>query len=223
MLAYFPVAIGGEGDEICKLGELENLSHIQGILIIQGLKNVVVELSEAKYVQLKKMIHLRVLCLNFDTIDEKMERRRMHNDVLVLDGLEPPPHLESLRIELYMGTRLSPIWMMSLTTLKKLTLSACLKLECLPPLGKLPFLESLVIASTKNVREVGDEFLGIELEPKNKSKNKKDDYDVVFPNLKFLKFVDLDNWEEWKEIGAAREEVENGTLKNNATPSILEN
>ncbi|XP_050259806.1 putative disease resistance protein At3g14460 [Quercus robur] len=152
-----------------------------------------------------------------------MERRRMHNDVLVLDGLEPPPHFESLRIELYMGTRLSPIWMMSLTTLKKLTLSACLKLECLPPLGKLPFLESLVIASTKNVQKVGDEFLGIELEPKNKSKNKKDDYDVVFPNLKFLKFVDLDNWEEWKEIGAAREEVENGTLKNNATSSILEN
>uniref|UniRef100_A0A7N2MVM9 R13L1/DRL21-like LRR repeat region domain-containing protein n=1 Tax=Quercus lobata TaxID=97700 RepID=A0A7N2MVM9_QUELO len=108
-----------------------------------------------------------------------------------------------------MGTRLSPIWMMSLTTLKKLTLSACLKLECLPPLWKLPFLESFLIASTKNVRKVGDEFLGIELEPKNKSKNKKDDYDVVFPNLKLLKFVDLDNWEEWKEIGAAREEVEN--------------
>ena len=129
------------------------MSHIQGSLIIQGLKNVVVELSnsEAKYVQLKKMIHLGVWCLNFDTIDEKMERRRMHNDVLVLDGLEPPPHFESLRIELYMGARLYPIWMMSLTTLKKLTLSACLKLECLPPLGKLPFLESLVIASTKNV------------------------------------------------------------------------
>ena len=133
------------------MGELENLSHIQGSLIIHGLKNVMVELIAAKYMQLKKMIHLRVLCLNFDTIDEKMERRRMHNDVLVLDGLEPPPHLESLRIELYMGTRLSPNWMTSLTTLKKLTLSACLKLEWLPPLGKLLLLESLVIASTKNV------------------------------------------------------------------------
>ena len=55
--------------------------------------------------------------------------------------------------------------------------------------------------------------MGIELEPKNKNKNKKDHYDIVFPNLKFLKFVDLDNWEEWKEIGAAREEVENGTLR----------
>ncbi|XP_050289453.1 putative disease resistance protein RGA3 [Quercus robur] len=184
MLTYFPVAIGGEGDEICKLGELKNLSH------------------------------LRFLRLKFDTIDEKTKlRRRMDDDVLVLNGLESPPRLESLKIEFYMGTRLYPIWMMSLTTLKKLTLSQCLTLECLPPLGKLPLLESLVIASTENVRKVGDEFLGIELEPKNKTKNKKDDYDIVFPNLKFLKFLYLDNWEEWKEIGAAREEVENGTLR----------
>nr|POF21981.1 putative disease resistance protein rga1 [Quercus suber] len=33
--------VGGESDEICKMGELENLNHIQGSLRIQGLKNVV--------------------------------------------------------------------------------------------------------------------------------------------------------------------------------------
>ncbi|KAK7831255.1 putative disease resistance protein [Quercus suber] len=37
-LQYFPV---GKGEEICKLGELEHLNHIQGKLQIVGLSNVV--------------------------------------------------------------------------------------------------------------------------------------------------------------------------------------
>ena len=46
-LSYFSVGVGGEGDEICKLGESENLNHIQGKLAIVGLKNGV-DLGEVK-------------------------------------------------------------------------------------------------------------------------------------------------------------------------------
>ena len=59
-LSYFH---GGKGEEICKLGELEHLNHIQGTLFILWLKNVV-DLGEIKNA-LKKMIHLHNLYLLF--------------------------------------------------------------------------------------------------------------------------------------------------------------
>ena len=62
-LSYFHVGVGGKGEEICKLGELEHLNHIQGTLFILWLKNVV-DLGEIKNA-LKKMIHLHNLYLLF--------------------------------------------------------------------------------------------------------------------------------------------------------------
>ena len=61
----------------------------------------------------------------------------MEKDVLVFNALELPPHLENLSIGFYMGSTMSPNWMMSLTTLKELFLVKCYKLKYLPPLGKL--------------------------------------------------------------------------------------
>jgi hypothetical protein len=55
-------------------------------------------------------------------------------------------------------------------------------LEHLPPLGKLPVLESLIITRVYSLRKVGVEFLGIE------SENKKEDNMQIFPNLKSLEF-----------------------------------
>ncbi|KAL0012902.1 hypothetical protein SO802_008010 [Lithocarpus litseifolius] len=141
---------------------------------------------------------------------EKEERRRMENDVLVLNAIELPPQLECLKIWQYMGTTIYPNWMMSLTKLKRLVVSWCWKLKCLPPLEKLQFLESLYIWAASNVQKVGDEFLGIE-EPESKNRNKKDfDYNIIniFPNLKSLKFEEMDNWEEWIGLGAMTEEEE---------------
>ena len=157
-LSYFHVGVGGKGEEICKLGELEHLDHIQGKLGIVGLNNVV-DLGEVKNA-LKKKIHLRNLYLFFDgvrqgkeeKIDEERRRRRMENDVAVLNTLKPPPRLEKLTIGFfYKGTTLSHNWMMSkLTSLKSLVLVWCINLERLSPLGKLPLLEELVIMFTNN-------------------------------------------------------------------------
>ena len=127
-----------------------------------------------------------------------------------MNALEPPPHLQDLEIGGYMGNIIYPNWMMSCTTLKRLQLLRCVKLEHLPSLGQLPFLEVLKISWLLNVKKVGDEFLGIE-----DSKNKKD-YDIVFPNLKSLEFWDLYNWEEWIGMGETGEEEEkdNGIVTN---------
>jgi hypothetical protein len=171
-----PFSISGKDDSKgCNLGELKNLNHLQGTLQIRGLGNVV-DVYEVENAQLKKKIHLRNLDLWFDGEYEE----RMENDALVLNAIEPPPNLEYLHIEKYRGTTMSLNWMMSLTKLKTLHLEYLEKLENLPPLGKLPFLESLAISAWSSLKKVGVEFLGID------SENKRDDKIKIFPNLKSL-------------------------------------
>ncbi|XP_030952818.1 putative disease resistance protein RGA3 isoform X1 [Quercus lobata] len=182
----------------CKLGELKNLVHLKGSLEIGGLENVT-DVQEAENAQLKNKIHLRKLRLHFG---EEAENRRGENDELVLNALEPHPELESLWIYGYGGTGY-PNWVMSLTILKKLELHWWDNLEQLPPLGKLRFLESLVIEGAKSMKKVGVEFLGIE------SNRKKDEEMgststsslILFPNLKSLFFYRLEEWEEWDGMG----------------------
>uniref|UniRef100_A0A7N2LV59 Uncharacterized protein n=1 Tax=Quercus lobata TaxID=97700 RepID=A0A7N2LV59_QUELO len=227
-LGYFPV---GKGEEICKLGELEHLNHIQGKLQIYGLSDVVD--SGAIKNTLKNKNHLRVLYLNFYTLDkmegeeeetEEERRRKMEKDVAILNALEPPPRLESLKIYFYKGTTMYPNWMMSkLTYLKSLMIKFCPNLEQLPPLGKLPLLEELWIEFARMIRKVGDEFLGIDIEEEELSESSKDI--IIFPNLKSLEFIGLHKWEEWSGMGGTIEEEEeednsaNAFVTNN-TPKI---
>ena len=93
-----------------------------------------------KIAQLQNKKHLDTLLLKFN-----LEEGRMvdDNDALVLESLAPPPCLQSLEIHNYRGSTVFPNWMMSLAKLRLVVLSDCISWEQLPPLGKLPFLESL--------------------------------------------------------------------------------
>uniref|UniRef100_A0A2N9H4Z2 NB-ARC domain-containing protein n=1 Tax=Fagus sylvatica TaxID=28930 RepID=A0A2N9H4Z2_FAGSY len=185
----------------CNLEELKNLNQLQGSLGIRGLGNVV-DVCEVEKAQLKKKIHLRSLDLFFD----REYKERMENDALVLNAIEPPPNLEYLRIREYRATTMSLSWMMSLTKLKTLQLGFLEKLELLPSLGKLPFLERLEICAANSLKNVGDEFLGID------SENKRDDKIKIFPNLKYLWFNGLKEWKEWIGIEGMREEEEDSII-----------
>nr|XP_023917202.1 putative disease resistance protein RGA3 [Quercus suber] len=165
-LRYFPV--GGKGEEICKLGELEHLNHIQGTLFISGLKNVI-DFGAIENT-LKKKNHLRDLLLYFDTAEEmnnefekeeEEEEEEMEKDVAILNALEPPPRLEFLLIGcIYKGTTLYPNWMMSkLTYLKRLIIGECPNLEQLPPLGKLQLLEELEIRKAPMIQKMHDDVV----------------------------------------------------------------
>ena len=137
-----------------------------------------VDVSELKNAQLNNKIHLRGLNLNFVTEeDEAMDIKRMENDVLVLNAFEPHLDLELLSIHYYMGTTVYPNWMMSLTKLKTLRIYEYTKLERLPPLGKLPFLESLEMFEVNSLKKVGVEFFGID----SKNKNNKDN--IIYPKV----------------------------------------
>ena len=192
-LSHFNIS-GKDDGQGCKLGELNNLNHLQGALRIRGLGNVL-DAREAKVAQLKKKIGLHTLFLRFDGCDCEDIRK---NDGLVLNGLEPPPHLKYLCIEEYRATKISTNWMMSLTNLKTLDIRYAF-LKHLPPLGNLPLLESLHIDNAIYLEKVGVEFLGIE------SKKKKHNI-IVFPSLKYLTFESLYECKEWNGIGGEEEE-----------------
>ena len=132
----------------------------------------------------------------FDPIALAPNDRRIVSNVLSLNALEPPQDLEKLRISYYRGTTMSPIWLASLTNLKELCLYYATELMSLPSLGMIPCLESLTISCAQRLKKVGVDFLGIE------SENKKEDM-KIFPNLKYLEFFGLSEWEEW--IGGTRE------------------
>ncbi|XP_050275287.1 putative disease resistance protein RGA3 isoform X8 [Quercus robur] len=193
--------VGGKDDsQRCGLGELKDLNHLQGTLKIYGLGNVV-DACEAKNAELKKKIGLCDLYLYFSEENVENHRGRMETDVSVLNALEPPPGLEILGIGRYQGTTMFPNWMVSLAKLKRLTLTNGENLKRLPPLGKLQFLEYLLICGASfPFKKVGVEFLGIE------SENKKDGIIKIFPNLKTLHFYYLHKWEEWIGIEGQEEE-----------------
>ncbi|XP_030959678.1 putative disease resistance protein RGA3 [Quercus lobata] len=197
-LNYFSVS-GKDDNERCKLGELRNLNHLQGTLIINGLGSEV-DACEAEKAQLKNKIGLHTLVLWFEEWDDEEIIRE--KDVLVLNALEPPPNLEYLKIGCYKGPTIFSNSIMSLTNLKKLDINF-LCLEHLPPLGKLPFLESFRIECNDRLKKVGVEFMGIE----GSKKEEKDDIIItVFPNLKSLIFFNLIEWEEWNGIGGEEED-----------------
>lgn len=182
--------IGGyDNIEGCRLGELKNLNHLEGDLTIKGLENVV-DVYEAESAELKNKKYLRCLRLEFG-----LGYGRREKDVMVLNALEPNIYMESLEICGFQGTLLSSSWMMSLVGLKSLVLRRFSKMEIFPPLGRLPFLESLVIHDAGRVRKVGTEFLAID------SEDKTDVALVLFPNLRSLIFVGMKEWEEWHGIG----------------------
>ncbi|KAK4595277.1 hypothetical protein RGQ29_013637 [Quercus rubra] len=186
--------VNGKGDnERCKLGELKNLNHLK-TLSISGLGREVDE-CEAMNAQLKKKINLHTLKLRFSEywLDIGIKREK---DALVLNALEPPPNLEYLHIEFYEALILFPNWMMSLTNLKELRINGS-SLECLPPLGKLPFLKSLQMWYIIALEKLGIEFLGIE---ESEKKEKGDIIKPLFPNLISLSFDYFFHWEEWNGI-----------------------
>lgn len=180
-------------NEACKLGDLWNLDNLLQ-LYIRGLGDAEEHVEDAKQAPLKNKKGLLNLTLYFSS-----SSRKIHEDVL--EALEPHPNLESLRIAFFEGFTVSPSWLMSLTTLKRLVMLDC-SCEVLPPLGRLPSLETLDILALEKVEKVGSEFLGIQVDdnhlfinsPSSPSSN------TLFPKLKKLRFERMDALQQWVSI-----------------------
>ncbi|KAJ6882810.1 disease resistance protein RGA3 isoform X2, partial [Populus alba x Populus x berolinensis] len=195
-LDVFTVCGGGENEsKAANLRELKNLNHIGGSLIISNLGRGKEDASDAAEAQLKNKKRLLGLELYFDR--EKTELQA--NEGSLIEGLQPPSYLEYLTISSYGGLEL-PNWMMTLTRLQSLKLDHCENLEVLPPLGRLPNLESLVLRSLK-VRRLDAGFLGIEKAENASIKEGEIARVPAFPKLKKLIIWNLKEVEEWDGIG----------------------
>nr|CAB3476769.1 unnamed protein product [Digitaria exilis] len=112
-----------------------------------------------------------------------------------LEVLEPPENLEVLEIDGYRGTKF-PSWMMEgmellLPNLVSLILSNIHDCNYLPPLGHLPYLQSLQFHHITGVRSMGSDDIPVK---RNKS--------TLYQSLKELHFEDMPNLTIWPTSSA---------------------
>ncbi|CAL5379216.1 unnamed protein product [Camellia sinensis] len=165
-----------------KIGELKNLSHVQGAIHISRMENVN-GVKDAVDANLMSKEDLKELSLEWD------ESHSSHNDIVerdVLDVMKPFKLLERLTISGYGSTKF-PNWVgdvsFSKMTFMQLKGSKCC--TSLPPLGQLPLLKDLYIEGMSAIKQLGYEFYGKQHSAK------------PFPFLETLSFVDMPEWKDW--------------------------
>ncbi|KAJ8648532.1 hypothetical protein MRB53_001555 [Persea americana] len=146
------------GKEIGRgINELKDLIHLSGFLCISKLENVV-NVEEAKEAQLKnkEKIDSLELVWKYDDVESRQEGIEEE----VLSALQPHTNLERLDIEGYCGVRF-PTWLGD-SSFSKLTYIQLCRCRCrlLPPLGRLPSLQSLQLSNLYELKKVGREFYG---------------------------------------------------------------
>ncbi|KAF5823763.1 putative virus X resistance protein-like, coiled-coil [Helianthus annuus] len=166
MLPRFPVG----KERGAKISELGDINLLEGRLEIEGLENVG-GLSEAKSANLKCKKNLSILVLKWSECDsdesdtEELYTREMFPYIEeVLEGLEPNPSLEILKMYNYMGKTISPSWMDNLRNLVEILFYNCENCEHISPLGRLPnlkvidisFMHSLKCFHDDDINKTGD-------------------------------------------------------------------
>ncbi|XWS16365.1 hypothetical protein CRYUN_Cryun34aG0079500 [Craigia yunnanensis] len=204
-LRVFVAMDGGINSKAATLGDLRNLMHLRGHLKISGL-GVMCDVTEAKKAELQNKKGLRSLILDFTNSKQLMLERK--DDERLLEALQPPTCLEKLEIWGYSSPTIFPNWMMGLTKLRHVSLGFCFHLNLLPPLGKLPSLESLYIGEMRSLKEVGVEFLGVERKEISalSSSSESPSSVTAFPSLKHLEFRDMEEWDYWVPLTSEEEE-----------------
>ncbi|GJU10985.1 disease resistance protein [Tanacetum coccineum] len=153
-------------DDGAQIGELGNLNLLGWELNLSRLENVS-GLSDAESAKLKDKTNLKSLILNWSG-----DRSEIF-DSDVLEGLEPNSSLQRLIIFYYMGTFLSPSWLVNLVDLTCIQFIHLEKCKHLPPLGKLPSLKIIQLSYMHSLKCFHDDDILT-----------KDE--ILFPNLQML-------------------------------------
>uniref|UniRef100_A0A2N9GJD8 Rx N-terminal domain-containing protein n=1 Tax=Fagus sylvatica TaxID=28930 RepID=A0A2N9GJD8_FAGSY len=183
--------------------ELGCLSQLRGELDIYNLEYVR-DKEEAKTANLaSRKAGLHKLGFHWSS-----EREGNNNDVDVLEGLQPNPHLKSLEIQNFMGERF-PSWILAsdnsmgdlliFNHLLEIRLSYCKKCEEIPTLGHLPCLKVIEIKGMDNVKCIGTEFYSNYSAEGSSNIRGDSDRIMLFPALKRLVLMNMPNLMEWKD------------------------
>ncbi|BBG95841.1 NB-ARC domain-containing disease resistance protein [Prunus dulcis] len=168
-----------------RLGDLGNLDQLRDVRI-DNLMSVqdVSEVNKALFVNKK---NLKTLSLNFNPLIDASESEegelQREMDEKILNAFQPHTNLEKLLISSYHGLTLRLNWMMSLLNLKSLGFLCLRFCELLPPLGKLPSLEYLLIFDMRSLKKLGVDFLGIDGQLETPT--------ILFPKLKKLRKMEF--------------------------------
>ena len=205
-------------DKESNIGDLRNLNHLQGSLMISWLGDVK-DPDEVKKAELNSKKHLAHLGLNFQS---RTDREKIHDDE-VLEALEPPPNIYSLGIGYYQGVILLRVFPGWINKLRAVELRDWRKIENLPPLGKLPSLEALHVIGMECVGRVGREFLGLGDDSDisiGEMTSSSSNTIIAFPKLKSLSFWDMEEWEEWEGGEGGNEDKTNISISTIIMPSL---
>ncbi|XP_021715839.1 putative disease resistance RPP13-like protein 1 [Chenopodium quinoa] len=180
-LKTFVLAAGG-GSRVRELGKLNQLHG--RLFTISGLENVT-EVGDAEEAQLCKKENLDGLNLKWETCTDEVDDKTRRD---VVEMLRPHTSIKECELDGYMGLKF-PSWLRdpSFINMVQLKLKNCQKCVCLPPLGQLRSLKSLLVEYMDGIKEVGLEFYGNCSTP-------------PFPSLKTLEFSHMKSWEKWVHL-----------------------
>ncbi|CAL5204246.1 unnamed protein product [Lathyrus oleraceus] len=185
-LQTLTVFLVGKRQEGLSIKELRKFPNQQGKLTIKNLYNVV-DAKEAEDANLKSKEKIEKLELIWGKQSEDSVKVKV-----VLDMLQPPINLKSLKIDLYGGTSF-PSWLGNslFSNMVSLDIHNCEYCMTLPALGQLPSLKELSISNLLLLETIGSEFYCVEEGECSNSTFQS------FPSLEYLKFHNMPNWKDW--------------------------
>ncbi|KAL4601062.1 hypothetical protein ACB092_11G244600 [Castanea dentata] len=159
------------------LGELNGLNNLRGTLEIKISEQLEDANSDCEVKNLREKQHLEKLQLTW--------AHQEGHDEMLLDSLQPHPNLKILEVFGYTGVTFSS-WLSSIENLVNITLMRCDRCNHLPPLSKLPFLESLCLYGMKDLECIADRDISEEVSTL-----------PFFPSLKTLEIWGCPNLKGW--------------------------
>ncbi|CAI0419181.1 unnamed protein product [Linum tenue] len=175
------------------LGELKSLDNLNGRLVITNLEWVK-DKSDAEAANLKEKSQLRTLELFWSPANNynMAARRGCDHERSILEGLQPHPNLKRILMQFYGGSSIPTTsgWFSSLRNLVEIGLFYCGKLQSLPSLAPLVFLQALKLYGLDSLEHVQSETVA--------SSSPSSNNDLQFlPSLESLSIEECRNLIGW--------------------------
>nr|AAT08953.1 CC-NBS-LRR [Helianthus annuus] len=173
-----------EGDDGFAINELKGLTNLHGKVSLEGLHKV----QSAKHAREANLSLKKITGLKLQWVDVFDGSRMDTHEEEVLNELKPNSHtLKTLSVVSYGGTQISN-WVgdCSFHELVNVSIRGCKRCTSLPPFGLLPSLKRLQIQGMDEVKIIGLELTGNDVN--------------AFRSLEVLIFQDMSVWEGWSTI-----------------------
>uniref|UniRef100_A0A7N2MV62 R13L1/DRL21-like LRR repeat region domain-containing protein n=1 Tax=Quercus lobata TaxID=97700 RepID=A0A7N2MV62_QUELO len=186
------------------LAELNKLNDLRGKLVIKNLARLKDATPEFKAANLKEKQRLSELILKWNSEGD---------DENSMDSLRPHESLKSLKVEGYMGVRVSS-WLSFLTNLVDLYIYDCKKCQYLPSLYQLPSLRELYIRDMDGLEYMTDGDMNDEISASLASPS------TFFPSLRTLWLMDCHNLKGWwRSVDKGNEATTTSTISSSSSSS----